>query len=89
MLSSKRDLQVYRFLAGLRAKLSEARDPEQAVRRAMRDAAGFFEAGGACMASVPGGQTEAHLDFSLADDREWDTTMLGQFFLAERPEIPS
>ena len=89
MLSSKRDLQVYRFLAGLRAKLSEARDPEQAVRRAMRDTAGFFEAGGACLASVAGGQTEAQLDFLLADGREWDTRMLGRFFLAERPEIPS
>jgi len=89
MLSSKRELQVYRFLAGLRAKLSDARDPEQAVRRALRDAANFFEAGSACLSSVPGGETEAHLDFSVGEESVWDTVMLGRFFLNDRPEIPT
>ena len=88
MLSSNNELQVHRFLAALRAKLSEARDPEQAARSALRDTAAFFEAGGACLASVPGGQTEAQLDFSLADEGEWDSAMLGRFFRKQRPEIP-
>jgi signal transduction histidine kinase len=88
MLSSERELKVYRFLAGLRSKLNDARDVEQAARSALRDAAGFFEAAGGCLASVPDGETEAQLDFVLEEAGfQWDTGLLGSFFRNERPEI--
>jgi len=89
MLSPERELQQHRFLAALRARLSDARDPEQAARSAMRDAIGLFEASGACLASVPPGEEQARLDFAVDGDGPWDMELLGRFFSNRRPEIPS
>jgi two-component system NtrC family sensor kinase len=89
MLTPERELQLHRFLAALRARLRDARDPEQAARSAMRDAIGLFEATGACLASVEPGEEQARLEFVVGGKESWDLELLGQFFLKRRPEIPS
>lgn len=88
MLSPEKELQLHRFLAGLRAKLGDARDPEQASRSALRDVAGFFEARAGCLASVPPGAERAGVDFTTDSEVDWDMELLALFFRNQRPEIP-
>lgn len=88
MMPLERELVLHRFLAGLRAKLAEARDVEQAARAVLRDTAQLLEAQAACLASDAPEHGGMRLDFALRDETGWDLGLLGRFFAGEHPEIP-
>ena len=88
MTTTDFELGVYRLLARLRARLKDARDTEQVLRSAMREAAEFLEAEAACLAALAPGDDRASVSFALGADRDWDPDLLTSFFRGERPRIP-
>jgi len=82
------ELRLYRFLAGLDARLKEARNPEGVLRSALRDTAEFFQAEAACLAALPPGGEQARVSFGIPAGRDWDLDLLTGFYRHERPAIP-
>ena len=52
MLPAQRELAALKFIDGLSAHLRDVRDPDKALRHALRDTRDFFAAAEACVATL-------------------------------------
>jgi two-component system, NtrC family, sensor kinase len=76
MLSAQRELELLRFLDNLSSQLKPMRDPQKALRHALRDASEFFGATGACLAVLRPGQRGADPIFAIPRNSVWDLDLL-------------
>src|SRR5207244_3347911 len=87
MLSSDRELAAFKFLDGLQAHLKRVREPQKALRHALRDTCEFFRATHGCIATLHAGRPEAELLFTLPKDGKWNLDVLGRFIRDAHPPV--
>jgi signal transduction histidine kinase len=87
MLPEKSELAALKFLDGLRGQLRDVRDPNRALRHALRDTAAFFQASHGCVASLEGSRQQADLLLATSRDASWNLAALTQFIRHERPPV--
>ena len=87
MLSPSRELEFLKLLDRLSSQLKHMRDPQKALRQALREAREFLDASHGCIAVAQSGR-RASLLFATPDDRQWDLDMLAGFIRHQRPAIP-
>ncbi len=84
----ERELEFLRFLDGLTGHLKPMRDPEKALRMALRDTREFFKAGHGCVAVVQAGRPGAELLFAMPRGGVWDHELLVRFIRHQHPRVP-
>lgn len=65
MLQAQRELAALKFIDDLSAQLKDVRDPQKALRHALRDTRDFFQAADSCVATLRPGRDQAELLFTL------------------------
>jgi signal transduction histidine kinase len=89
MINAESELALLRFLSELTARLDKARDPEDALRFALRATREFFSASSACLATLSPDRRSAELRFVIPRGEEWNLDMLASFIRGERPQVPA
>jgi signal transduction histidine kinase len=79
MLQVQRELAALKFIDDLSAHLKDVRDPQKALRLALRDTRDFFQAAHGCVATLPPGRQQADLLFTLPQQATWDLDVLTRF----------
>ena len=87
MLSLERELAAFKFLDGLQAHLKGVREPQKALRHALRDICEFFQPTHGCIATLQAGQPEADLLFTLPKDGSWNLDVLARFIRNGRAPV--
>src|ERR1700676_82866 len=87
MLHLKRELAALRFLDGLGTHLRDVREPQKALRHALRDTREFLEATHGCIAALRAGRPEADLPFTLPKEADWNLDVLTRFIQHAHPPI--
>lgn len=88
MLPADRELAGFKFLDALSIHLKDVRDPQKALRHALRDTREFFRATHGCIAVLQGGRPEADLLFTLPKGGRWTLDVLTRFIRNARPAVP-
>jgi signal transduction histidine kinase len=89
MLPSERELAAFKFLDGLNVHLKDVREPQKALRHALRDTREFFQATHGCIASLQAGRPEADLLFTLPKEDNWNRDVLTRFIRNMHPRVQS
>ena len=79
MLQVQRELAALKFIDDLSAHLKDVRDPQKALRHALRDTCDFFHAAHGCVATLRPGRQQAELLFTLPKQAGWDLDVLTRF----------
>ena len=79
MLREQRELAALKFIDDLSAHLKDVRDPQKALRHALRDTRDFFQAAHGCVAMLHPGRQQADLLFTLPQQSGWDLDVLTRF----------
>ncbi len=79
MLQVQRELAALKFIDDLSAQLKDVRDPQKALRHALRDTRDFFQAADSCVAMLRPGREQAELLFTLPRQTSWDLDLLTRF----------
>ena len=87
MLPEQRELAAFKFIDGLSAHLKDVREPQKALRHALRDTREFFGATHACIATLRAGRSEADLLFTLPKRRDWDLGVLTRYIRHTHPPV--
>ena len=88
MLPPDRELAGFKFLDALSVHLKDVRDPQKALRHALRDTREFFRASQGCIAMLQGGRPEADLLFTVPKGGSWNLDVLTRFVRNARPTVP-
>src|SRR2546425_13127630 len=83
----KRELAALKFLDGLAAHLKDVREPQKALRHALRDTREFFQATHGCIATLHAGRPEAELRFTLPKHADWDLGVLTRYIRHTHPPV--
>ena len=83
----KRELAALKFLDGLAAQLKDVREPDKALRHALRDTREFFQATHGCIATLHAGRPEAELRFTLPKHADWDLGVLTRYIRHTHPPV--
>src|SRR3989441_8330141 len=83
----KRELAALKFLDGLAAQLKDVREPDKALRHALRDTREFFQATHGCIATLHAGRPEAELRFRLPKHADWDLGVLTRYIRHTHPPV--
>src|SRR5258707_15337733 len=83
----KRELAALKLLDGLAAQLKDVREPDKALRHALRDTREFFQATHGCIATLHAGRPEADLLFTLPKQADWDLGMLTRYIRHPHPPL--
>src|SRR5262245_22769162 len=81
------EVAALKFIDGLSAHLREVREPEQALRHALRDTREFFRATHGCIATLRAGRSEANLLFTLPKQTDWDLSVLTRYIRHTNPPV--
>jgi signal transduction histidine kinase len=87
MLPLKRELAALKFLDSMSAHLKDVREPQKALRHALRDTREFFQAAQGCIAALEAGRSEADLRFTLPKDASWNLSALTRFIRHTNPPV--
>jgi signal transduction histidine kinase len=87
MLQVQRELAALKFIDDLSAHLKDAREPNKALRQALRDTHTFFQAAIGCVATLRPGHPTADLLFTLPKRRDWDLDVLTRFIRHTHPPV--
>src|SRR2546425_9150207 len=83
----KRELAALKFLDGLAVQLKDVREPDKALRHALRDTREFFQATHGCIATLHAGRPEAELRFTLPKQAVWDLGVLTRYIRHTHPPV--
>jgi two-component system NtrC family sensor kinase len=81
------ELEFLQFMDDLGDHLTPMREPEKAVRYALRATRDFFGAERGCVAVVPAGRPEAELLFTMPKGAAWDRDLLFRFIRHQHPYV--
>ena len=87
MPSLQREFAALKFIDGLSAHLRDVREPQKALRHALRDTRAFFQATHGCIATLRAGHAEADLLFTLPKRTDWDLTVLTRYIRHTHPPL--
>ena len=87
MLPIERELAAFKFIDELAANLTDVREPQKALRHALRDTCEFFQATHGCIATLRAGRREAELLFTLPKRRDWDLGVLTRYIRHTHPPV--
>jgi signal transduction histidine kinase len=87
MLSVQRELAGLKFLDALSDHLKLVREPQKALRHALRDTREFFQAAHGCIATLHAGRSEADLLFTLPKRTDWDLGVLTRYIRHTNPPV--
>ena len=87
MLHLKRELAALKFLDGLGTHLKDVREPQKALRHALRDTREFLQATRGCIAALQAGHPEADLLFTLPKEADWNLDVLTRFIQHAHPPV--
>src|SRR5262249_57447380 len=87
MLPVERELAALKFIDGLSAHLKDVREPQKALRHALRDTREFFGATHGCIATLAPGRSTANLLFTLPKRGDWDLGVLTRYIRYARPPV--
>src|SRR5215475_8889148 len=83
----ERELAALKFIDGLSTHLRDVREPEKALRHALRDTREFFQAAHGCIATLRAGRSEANLLFTLPKQTDWDLSVLTRYIRHTYPPV--
>src|SRR5215510_1556274 len=83
----ERELAALKFIDGLSTHLRDVREPEKALRHALRDTREFFQATHGCIATLRAGRSEANLLFTLPKQTDWDLSVLTRYIRHTYPPV--
>jgi two-component system NtrC family sensor kinase len=87
MLPIERELAALKFIDGLSAHLKDVREPQKALRHALRDTREFFRASHGCIATLRAGRPQADLLFALPRRADWDLDALTRYIRHTHPPV--
>jgi two-component system, NtrC family, sensor kinase len=87
MSSVQRELDALKFIDGLTAHLKDVREPQKALRQALRDTREFFKATHGCIATLHAGRSHADLLFALPKQTDWDLGVLTRYIRHTHPPV--
>src|SRR6185295_18838179 len=87
MLQVQRELAALKFIDDLSAHLRDVREPQKALRHALRDTREFFQADRSCIAVLRPGRQMADLLFTLPKQTDWDLDVLTQYIRHTHPPV--
>jgi signal transduction histidine kinase len=87
MSSSAQELAALKFFDELTTHLKGVRDPQKALRHALRDTREFFAGTRSCIATLQAGRATADLWFSAPKDASWDMDVLTRYIRHTYPPI--
>ena len=87
VLPIQRELTALKFLDGLSAHLKGVREPDRALRHALRDTREFFGATHGCIATIRPGRPKADLLFTLPKQTDWDRDVLARYIRHTHPPV--
>jgi len=83
----ERELVSLRFITDLSARLRDLREPDKALRHAVRDTRDFFRAAFGCVATLGPGREKADILFALPKQTDWDLEVLTGYIRHRRPVV--
>src|SRR4029453_14971429 len=83
----ERELAALKFIDGLSAHLRDVREPQKALRHALRDTREHFQATHGCIATLRAGRSEANLLFTLPKQIDWDLSVLTRYIRHTHPPV--
>lgn len=86
-MDTERELALYHKIHEVTASLEGVRDPDKALRLALREAREFFGADAACLAVYPHGQSEVELALRLGEGFAWELDAFADYLRGVRHEI--
>jgi signal transduction histidine kinase len=87
MLPVERQLAALRFIDGLAGHLKDVREPDKALRHAVRDSCEFFGATHGCIATLRPGRPQADILFTLPKKVDWDLGVLTRYIQHTHPPV--
>jgi two-component system NtrC family sensor kinase len=87
MLPVERQLAALKFVDGLSVHLKDVREPDKALRHAVRDSCEFFDAAHGCIATLRPGRPQADILFSLPKKIDWDLAVLTRYIRHTHPPV--
>jgi signal transduction histidine kinase len=87
MMPVQRDLAALKFVHGLTAQLKAAREPDKALRHALRDTLEFFQAAHGSIATLRPGRVLADLLFTWPKPTAWDLDVLTRYIRHTHPPV--
>jgi signal transduction histidine kinase len=87
MASTARQLDFLTLLDGLSVYLKQTREPQKALRHALRETCEFFQATHGCIAVVEAGAPSAHLLVAIPKDGNWDLSLFPYFISQREPAV--
>jgi signal transduction histidine kinase len=87
MVSVHREVAALRFLQTQAAHLRDAREPDKALRHALRDTREFFSASHGCIATLRPGHAQADLLFTWPSPTAWNLDVLTRYIRHTHPPV--
>src|SRR5262245_24994744 len=88
MVPVQRELASLKFIDGLSAHLRNVREPQKALRHALRDTREFMQAAHGCVATLRPGRPLADVLFTLPKQAEWNVDVLTRYIRHTDPPVP-
>jgi signal transduction histidine kinase len=86
--STRDELRLLQEIVAFGTRFRDGRDPERALRAALRLALDFFDASEGCVAVAPPDADEVAILFSLPRETTWDRFALAQFVRGDKVRFP-
>ena len=87
-MSVQRDeLSALKFLDRLQGHLKHVREPQKALRYALRETHEFFDASHGCIARLQPGRPHAEILFNIPKDGRWNLDALTLFIERRHPPV--